>query len=207
MSQTLTLNKPFVFVGLDTFTYTIPAAGLYNVNFLATVYYQATEGFGAGSAADQGLGVTGGTKGDGSNAQNPLVAGNTGQGFLGTATDGASGNGSGYGAGAGGGFAGFVGGSYGPGYGGVGQGFGYADGYAHSLPYVTTPTSIPSVLSNLAVIVQKNGSTVYTAPAPAGHQRMVEFKTVISCAQGDVITIVPSNDSSAKINVSINQGI
>lgn len=36
MSNILFLNKPYVNVGLDTMTFTIPASGIYNVQFSVT---------------------------------------------------------------------------------------------------------------------------------------------------------------------------
>lgn len=65
--------------------------------------------------------------------------------------------------------------------------------------------------SSLVVVVNKNGSPSYTAPTITPTQIELKFKTNLSLADADVVTIVmtSSDDStlnSLKSNVSIGQG-
>ena len=81
MSNILILNQPQVSQGLTTFTFTIPASGIYNIKCQAQVNESLATGFGAGSGADQGLGASGGTAG----ASSALQTTSNGQTGLGTA--------------------------------------------------------------------------------------------------------------------------
>lgn len=67
--------------------------------------------------------------------------------------------------------------------------------------------------SSLAILVKKNGSTVYTAPALVPGQIALEFKTSLQCTAADSVTVVFSSSAavdeqlnSIKSNVSIEQG-
>jgi hypothetical protein len=72
-------------------------------------------------------------------------------------------------------------------------------------------TEIPP--SGLSIVVNQNGSPVYTAPTLTPTQSAIQFKVDISATAADVITLVlssvNSNDlmlESVKTNVSIGQG-
>jgi len=72
-------------------------------------------------------------------------------------------------------------------------------------------TEIPP--SCLSIVVNQNGSPVYTAPTLTPTQSAIQFKVDLDCANADVITLVLSssntNDTmleSVKTNVSIGQG-
>lgn len=228
---TLQLATNYVQVGLGTLTYTVPVTlppnGQSVVNVPFTVQCQLSapqadqEGFGAGSGADQGLGVSGGSSTfapsyQTTGAQQGLGNGQSGLGFGGSKSDGAtSGNGSGLGAGAGGGtLGGFSQGGGGLADGSKGQGFGAANsGYPQPPTYLNTPTSFAAILSALSVVVKQNGSTVYTAPAFAGIQSGLKFSTNLLCNAADSITIVFSSSQASdetlqaiKANVSIAVG-
>lgn len=80
MSLILELNKPQVAINLDSFTFTVPADGVYNVAFLATVPAAPAEGYGAGSGQGHGAGAGGGFVGFIGGAFGPGFGG-VGQGF------------------------------------------------------------------------------------------------------------------------------
>jgi len=72
-------------------------------------------------------------------------------------------------------------------------------------------TEIPP--SGLSVVVNKNGSPVYTAPAVTPTQSALQFKTSQLLADADVITVVLSSSTandlllnSVKTNVAITLG-
>lgn len=72
-------------------------------------------------------------------------------------------------------------------------------------------TEIPP--SGMSVVVNKNGSPAYTAPAVTPTQSAFQFKTSLLLADADVVTVVlassTSNDlllNSVKTNVSIGLG-
>jgi hypothetical protein len=229
---TLQLSTNYIQTGLGTLTYTVPTVvppnGISTVNIPFVVQCQVTfpqavsGGFGAGSGADQGLGVTGSSTTyaptyQTTGAQQGLGNGALGLGFGGSNTDGASGAGSGYGAGGGGGtLGGFSLGGGGTGEGATGRGFidgGTASGYNQPSIYTNTPTSIAAVLSSLSVVVNQNGSPVYTAPTIEGIQDALKFSTNLLCNANDSITIVFSSSNAAdealnaiKANVSITIG-
>lgn len=221
---TLQLNTNYVQVGLGTLTFTVPATLVnggailntpFTVQCQVTVPHAVAEGFGAGSGADQGLGMLGGVAGISTN-NTSLGQGGLGLGFGGSATDGASGNGSGHGNGAGGGTLGeFSLGGGGLGDGAVGQGFGAgSSGYNQPSVNITTPTSVAAILSGLTVLVKQNGSTIYTAPVFAGEQSALQFKTSFPVTAADSITVVFGSSNAAdtvplnviQANVSIWNG-
>lgn len=221
---TLQLATNYVQTGLGTLTFTVPATlppnGISVVNIPFIVGCQVTfpqadqEGFGAGSGADKGLGVTGGVAGISTN-NTSLGQGGLGLGFGGSVTDGASGNGSGLGNGSGGGtLGGFALGGGGLSDGAKGLAFGADNsGYNQPSTLVTVPTSYAAILSSLAVVVKLNGSTVYTAPTIAGIQSGQQFTTNLLLNAADVVTIVFSSALAAdnvlqaiKANVSIYVG-
>jgi hypothetical protein len=72
-------------------------------------------------------------------------------------------------------------------------------------------TEIPP--SGLSIVVNQNGSPIYTAPALTPTQSAIQFKVDINGVAADTITLVLSssnaNDAlleSVKTNVSIGQG-
>lgn len=251
MPNYLILNQNYVQSGLGTLTYIVPATlpplGISVVNIPFSVQCQVTvpqavqKGFGAGSGADQGLGVTGTSPAflpsyQTTGAQQGLGNGALGLGFQNVATgtfggfdaggsggvvgggsisDNASGNGSGYGSGAGGGtLGGFAQGGGGLGAGDKGLGFGAASsGYNQPYPVVNAPTSFAAILSSLSIVVNQNGSPVYTAPTIAGIQSALEFKAPLLVNAGDTITVVFSSALAAdealnviKANLAIQVG-
>jgi len=227
---TLQLNTNYAQGGLGTLTFTVPAnnpiTGLAILNQPFVVQCQVTvpqsvgEGFGSGSGADQGLGVTGSSTAfkpsyQTTGAQQGLGNGALGLGFGGAITDGASGNGSGLGSGAGGGtLGGFAEGGGGLGAASKGEGFGASlSGYNQPYPVVNVPTSFAGILSSLSVVVNKNGTPVYTTPVIAGDQSALQFKTSFLSTAADVITVVLSSALAAdnalnviQANVSIAVG-
>lgn len=213
MANTLILNQSQVFNGLGTLTFTVPATGVYNVAVQTTMPASAANGFAAGTGADQGLGVSGGSQGIGQGSNLSLGNGGQGLGFGGTANDGASGV-NGHGAGAGGGAEGFTQGDQGTGHGGTGYGFGAGNGYPQPLAYVTTPTvNGAAVTSGLSIVVNDNGSPVYTAPTLGLIQRAQQFKQEFLFTSGHTVTVVFASSTSTDeqlqgitSNVSIGTG-
>jgi hypothetical protein len=144
-----------------------------------------------------------------------LGSGTTGLGFGGTANDGASGFASGYGAGAGGGGEGFVRGDFGPGFGGVGQGFGAGNGYQQpAIDIHESQTSNAGPTSSLSIVVNKNGSPIYTSTAPTPTQNSLAFRFAFQATATDSITVVLSSANAADntlealtTNLSIGQGL
>lgn len=72
-------------------------------------------------------------------------------------------------------------------------------------------TEIPP--SGLSIVVNQNGSPVYTAPTLTPTQDAIQFKVDLNCVAADVITLVLSSSNandllleSVKTNVSIGQG-
>ncbi len=115
-----------------------------------------------------------------------------------------AGSGDGHGAGAGGGdIDGFAAGGSGLGLGGVGQGFGpVPNNYKQPIADVRTPASGPAVSSALSIVVNKNGSPVYTAPAFTPTQSALQFKTSFLCTAADSITIVFSSSNASDNNLN-----
>lgn len=127
--------------------------------------------------------------------------------------DGAGSN-TGLGSGTGGGGEGFTGGDLGPGHGGVGQGFGPSNGYQQPSAQGSNQTSGSQVTSGLSIVVNKNGSPIYTASAPALMQSAQQFKYSFLSTAADSITVVFSSStasdeglSGVTSNVSIGQGL
>ncbi len=249
INGTLQLNTNYIQNGLGTLTFTVPAAivngpAVLNTPFTVlcqvTVPQAAAEGFGAGSGADQGLGVTGTSpaylpsyqttgaqQGLGNGAlglgfQNVTTgtfggfdAGGSGGGTLGSVSDNATGAGSGYGNGAGdGSLGGFALGGGGLGDGAKGLGFGTpSSGYPQPSTLVTTPVSYAAILSGLSIVVNKNGTPIYTAPVFEGAQSALQFKTSFLTTAADTITVVFSSSTlsdeqlqGVQANVSIWNG-
>lgn len=124
-----------------------------------------------------------------------------------------AGSGTGLGAGRGGGGEGFVRGGAGTGLGGVGQGFGATGGYQQPPDSGSNEATFPAVSSALTVVVNVNGSPIYTAPVFRGTQSALQFKTSFQSTATDSITIVlaSANASDAQLNgvqsnFSIGQG-
>ncbi len=222
---TLQLATNYIQTGLGTLTYTVPSTippnniSVSNIPFVVqcqvTLPLAIANGFGAGSGADQGLGVTGGVSGIGQGSYFSLGQGGLGLGFGGSMTDGASGVGSGHGAGAGGGtLAEFSQGGGGLGNGSTGQGLGpSSSGYQQPPVNVVTPAAGTSILSSVVITVKQNGTTVYTAPTVAGIQSALQFSTSLLCNAADSITVVFSSSNLAdsalnviQANVSIGVG-
>lgn len=68
--------------------------------------------------------------------------------------------------------------------------------------------------SSIAVIVQKNGGTIFTAPVLGGTQGAMKFKVSFLAAATDVITVVSSSGAAidnayntVKSIISIDQGL
>ncbi len=127
-----------------------------------------------------------------------------------------AGSGFGLGSGPGGGtLGGFALGGGGLGDGAKGQGFG-ADlaGYPQPPAAGANQSFGPAVASGLSVVVNKNGSPVYTMPSLTPSQSAVQFKFDLQLALNDVVTVVLSSAvaSDAALNglvsqISINQGL
>ena len=217
MANYLILNQNYVQDGPGTLTYIASATGNYNVQVQATLPSAPATGFGAGTAADQGDGVSGGMQGIGQGSNLSLGQGGLGLGFgAGAQSDNASGNGSGHGAGAGGGDAsGFALGGNGVTHGGVGQGFGpVANNYPQPPVNVITPTSGLAVSSSIVVTVLNGATLLYTSPALTPTQGSLQFKMSLQATAADSITVVltssnPSDNqlNSVKANISIGQGL
>lgn len=189
MANTLILNKPQVFNGLGTLTYTVPAGTatqLYSVQVQATFpAYPAIQSY-----ASTVLGVGYGSSG---------VIG--------------AGSGAGLGAGTGGGGSGFVDGDGGAGAGGVGQGFGAGNSYQQPPSAASNVTAQSPKTSELSILVAKDAVTQYTSTAPVPGQSALQFKTTFSAAAGEVITVVATSSATVDnqldgvtITASIQQG-
>lgn len=191
MANYLLLNKPQVFGGLGTMTYSVPTG---TDTQLYTVKVQTTF-----PEADPVNSVPSVTTGVGANVYPAVPLG--------------AGSGMGLGAGTGGGGQGFVLGDRGTGSGGVGQGFGTGNNYqqppsASSNATVSSPTT-----SSLSIVVAKNAVTQYTSTAPCVFQGALQFSTTFSAAAGDSITVALTSSASVDnqlsgilSNISIQQG-
>jgi len=224
---TLILNQNYIQQGTGTLTFTVPATvsalstPTANIPFVVrcqvTAPSQLSTGAGSGSGADQGLGMLGGTQGISTN-NTTLGQGGTGLGFgAGTTQTTYNTSGSGYGAGDGGGdAAGFARGGLGTSDGGVGQGFGPDNsGYPQPIANINTPsTGNNAQTSTLSIVVNYNGTPVYTAPSFAVSQKALQFETPgILCNSTDVITVVLTSSTPSdltlqaiKANISVVQG-
>ena len=125
-----------------------------------------------------------------------------------------AGSGVGLGAGTGGGGTGFTQGDQGTGHGGVGQGFGAGNNYQQPPSAPSNATANSPISSSLSVVVNKNGSAVYTATSPAQFQSALQFRTSFLASNGDTITVVLSSSASSDnqlsgvtSNISIGQGL
>jgi hypothetical protein len=182
MSSILFLNQPQVGVGLQSYTFTVPAAGtvvpyggagIYNVQFNASFPNALPIGDGAGSGFGLGAGAGGGDA------------------------------------------AGFARGGLGTGDGAVGQGFGAnLSGYQQPPASGSNATLGAAVSTALSIVVNQNGSPVYTSPALTPSERGLQFKVPLNCSVTDVITVVmaSANQIDKALNtiqstVSINQGM
>ena len=115
------------------------------------------------------------------------------------ATGDGGGSGKGLGSGVGGGtLYGFAVGGAGTGHGAVGQGFGAdTSGYQQPPSYGSNATSGSAVSSSLAVVVNKNGSPIYTAPTFTATQSALQFKTSFVASATDAITVVLSSSAGS----------
>lgn len=190
MANTLILNKPQVFNGIGTLTYTVPtgtATQLYTVKVEATF-----------PSADP---------------INSKVPDSTGVGFATLGFMGA-GSGMGLGAGTGGGGEGFTKGDQGAGEGGVGQGFGTGNSYQQPPSASSNATAQSPTTSQLSIVVNKNDVAQYTSTTIVPFQSALQFQTApISLAAGDVVTVVSSSSATVDnqrdgvtITASIQQG-
>lgn len=125
-----------------------------------------------------------------------------------------AGSNKGLGSGVGGGGEGFTGGDLGAGHGGVGQGFGASNGYQQPSAQGSNQTTNPAVASALSIVVNKNGSPIYTSTAPTFSQSALQFQFGFQAAATDTITVVYSsvNASDAQLSgvnstTSIGQGL
>lgn len=186
MANYLLLNAPQVFVGLGTLSYTIPSTGQYNVRFSASLPYAP-----AVNASPGGAGVAVG------------VGGTFG-----------AGSGMGLGAGTGGGGQGFTKGDQGAGSGNPGQGFGAGNSYQQPPAAGPNQTSNSPIQSALSVVVNVNGSPVYTSTAPTGLQSALQFQYGFQASATDAITVVLTGTAglddalnTVQSITSINQGL
>lgn len=101
-----------------------------------------------------------------------------------------AGSGKGLGSGTGGGGEGFVRGDFGPGYGGVGQGFGAGNNYQQPSSQPSNQEAGPSVSSGLSIVINDNGSPIFTAPTIAFQQSAQQFKFGFQATAGHTITVV-----------------
>jgi hypothetical protein len=120
----------------------------------------------------------------------------------------------GLGSGAGGGGTGFTGGDLGTGHGGVGQGFGTGNSYQQPPSYGSNQTSGSAVSTGLTIVVNDNGTPIFTAGTFTATQSAQQFKTGFLATAGHTITVVfaSSTASDNKLSgvtsiVSINQGL
>lgn len=186
MANYLILNQPQVFVGLGTLSYTIPATGQYNVQFNATFPFAQ-----ANNSKVTGPGAAVGTTG---------VMG--------------AGSGMGLGAGTGGGGSGFTKGDQGTGQGGVGQGFGAGNSYQQPPAAGANAEANSAVVSGLTIVVNKNGSPIYTSTARQGNQAAIQFQYGFQATAADAITVVLTGTAglddalnTVQSITSINQGL
>jgi hypothetical protein len=126
-----------------------------------------------------------------------------------------AGSGKGPGSGAGGGdVAGFARGGDGLGDGGVGQGFGpVANVYPQPPPYPSNQTFGPQVTSGVTVVVNQNGTPVYTSPTLGVDQKAMQFRQGFQFVLNDSVTVVIGSGvatdqqlSGVSSNVFIQQG-
>lgn len=190
MANYLILNKPQVFNGLGTLTYTVPAGTdtqLYSIQVMATF--------------------------PGAVAQNSNAPTNTGINYGAFPYFGA-GSGMSLGSGTGGGGEGFTGGDLGTGHGGTGQGFGAGNSYQQPPSESGNAIAASPVTSTLSIVVAKNAVTQYTSTAPVAAQSAAQFKTApISLAAGDSVTVAATSSASVdnqlsgiNLTVAIQQG-
>jgi poly(3-hydroxybutyrate) depolymerase len=130
------------------------------------------------------------------------------------ATGSFAGSNQGLGSGTGGGGEGFTGGDLGTGHGGVGQGFGAGNGYQQPSSQGSNQTSGSAVSSGVSILVKKNGSTIFTAPAFVAGQSALQFKYGFLATAADSITVVIASSTGSDnglngvtSNVSISQGL
>jgi hypothetical protein len=131
------------------------------------------------------------------------------------ATGDGAGSGTGLGAGAGGGDQfNFALGGDGPGEAGMGHGFGINPTHYNQPPASgSNQTSGSAVSSGVSVVVNDNGSPIFTAPALAVAQSALQFKTSFQATAGHTITVVLASStltdnqtSGVTSNVFIQQG-
>lgn len=166
MALNLILNQPYVTNGLVTATFTIPVATAYSVQVQST--FPSNPAINSVASAVAGIGY---------GAPGPVGAG----------------SGMGLGAGTGGGGEGFTGGDLGLGHGGVGQGFGVGNAYQQPPAAASNAIAQSPVTSGLSIVVNQNGSPIYTFSSPAVFQSAVQFKFGFLAAVNDTITIVSSS--------------
>lgn len=191
MANYLILNQNQVFNGLGTLTYSVTSTEAYNVRVQVTM--------------PEAVAINSNVTADSNGIGAGLVSGQLAVG---------GGSGAGLGAGTGGGGEGFTGGDLGTGHGGVGQGFGAGNSYQQPPSAGSNVTANSPVTSQLSIVVNVNGSPVYTATTPAVAQSALQFKTSFLATSGDSITVVLSSAASSDnqlngvtSNVSIGQGL
>ncbi len=114
-----------------------------------------------------------------------------------TATGYAAGSNQGLGSGTGGGGEGFTGGDLGTGHGGVGQGFGAGNSYQQPSAQGSNQTSGSAVSSGVSVVVNNNGSPIFTAPALVAGQSALQFKYSFQATAADSITVVLASSTAS----------
>jgi len=115
------------------------------------------------------------------------------------ATGDGAGSGQGLGSGAGGGDpVGFADGGGGTGVGGVGQGFGAVpNNYQQPPAYGSNATTGPAVSSGLSIVVNDNGSPIFTAGSFTATQSAQQFKYSFQATAGHSITVVLSSSTAS----------
>ena len=128
--------------------------------------------------------------------------------------DGAGSN-TGLGAGKGGGtVSGFARGGAGTGNGATGQGFGSdTSGYNQPIASGSNESTSPAISSGLSIVINDNGSPIFTAPVIGQAQSSIQFKYSFQATATHVITVVLASSTASDnqlsgitSNVSIGEG-
>ncbi len=115
--------------------------------------------------------------------------------------DGAGSN-TGLGSGTGGGGEGFTSGDLGLGHGGVGQGFGAGNGYQQPPAYGSNETMGSPVSSGVSIVVNDNGTPIFTAPTLSATQSAQQFKYSFQATSGHSITVVLASSTASDKGLS-----
>ncbi len=180
MANYLILNKPQVFNGLGTLTYSVTTTEALNVQVQVTfpeaVAINSNLAGDSYSGAGSGVGLGAG--------RSPLLDRD------------------------------FTDGDMGLGYGGSGYGFEEAVSYPQPPAAGSNATANNPITSQLSIVVNQNGSPIYTSTAPAVAQSALQFKKSFLASSGDTITVVLSSAASSDnqlsgvtSTISVGQGL